>query len=66
MEQKTFIKISGWIFGVIALVHAVRLVFGWVATINDFVVPVWLSGVVVVIAGYLAYQGKKLVAAYLQ
>lgn len=59
MEQKTFIKISGWIFGVVAILHALRLIYKWEAIIGGFVLPLWLSGVAIVVAGYLAYQATK-------
>jgi len=60
MSQSTYIKISGWIFGIIAVLHAARLVLGWEAVIGGFVLPLWLSGVAIIIAGYLAYQAMKL------
>ncbi len=60
MEQKTFIKVAGWIFGIIAIAHALRLTLSWVATINGFVIPLWWSVIPVIIGGDLAYQAKKL------
>ena len=60
MSQKTFFLVSGTIFGVIALLHLARLVAGWPAHIGTVDVPMWLSGVSVVIAGYLAFSAFRL------
>jgi hypothetical protein len=38
----------------IALLQATRFLLGWEITIHGTVVPVWLSGIVFVIAGGLA------------
>ena len=60
MSQKTFLTVSGTIFSVIALVHLARLVAGWPAHIGTVDVPMWLSGLSVVIAGYLAFSAFRL------
>ena len=38
-----------------------RIVLGWSFMVQDFSVPMWASGIAVVIMGYLAYQGFRLV-----
>jgi hypothetical protein len=43
-----------------ALGHAIRLLFGWHVTVENMVVPFWISGIGLAIAGYLAYEGFKL------
>ena len=60
MSQKTFPLVTSVIFLLIALVHALRLAFGWHAVVNTWVVPMWVSGVAVVITAYLAFEGLKL------
>jgi hypothetical protein len=60
MAQRTFSLITAILFSLIALLHALRLLRGWQATIGDIVVPVWVSWIGLAIAGYLAYQGFKL------
>ena len=60
MSQRIFLLIAGVVFGLIALAHVLRIVFGWSLTIQDFSVPMWASGIVVVILGYLAYEGFRL------
>ena len=44
------------VFGIIALIHLLRAIFSWPARIANFDVPVWLSYIAVVIAGYLAWD----------
>lgn len=60
MNQKSFYNIVLVIFSLIALLHALRLVYGWSAVIGGWEVPMWLSGLAVVLAGYLAYSAFRL------
>lgn len=57
MSQKTFSLIAAVIFLVVGLVHALRLIFGWHAEVNGWIVPLWVSWVALVIALYLASEG---------
>ena len=41
----------------IALGHLVRIVFGLSFVVQEISVPMWASGLAVVLAGYLAYEG---------
>ena len=63
MSQKTFIRVVGVIFAVIALLHGLRLVLGWSAVIGTWHVPVWVSWLALAVSGYLAStaftMGKK-------
>ena len=51
------------VFGLIALLHLLRSIFNWQASIAGLNVPVWLSYIAVVVLGYLAWHmynaGKK-------
>ncbi len=60
MNQKTFSLTVGVIFLAIALLHALRIVFGWEAIIGGLAVRKWVSWVALVVAGYLAYEGFRL------
>ena len=60
MSQKVFSLAAGLVFLLIALSHVLRIVLGWRITIQDFSVPMWPSGIAVVIMGYLAYQCFRL------
>ncbi len=44
----------------VALLHALRIIFGWHAVIGEWEVPTWVSWIALIIAGYLAYEGIKL------
>lgn len=60
MNKALYIKISGYIFTVVALVHLLTLVYGWQAQIGGWVAPMWLSLVAVVAAGWMAYTAMKM------
>jgi hypothetical protein len=57
MSKNTFLLLAGVIFFVVAVVHAARLVLKWEVIVGGWQVPMWASGVAVVVAAYLAYQG---------
>jgi len=59
MNQKTFSLLAGLIFLIIAVLHVARSVWGWDAVIGGWQVPMWVSWVAIVGAGFLAYQGLK-------
>ncbi len=59
MNQKTFNSTAGTIFLIISILHLLRIVNGWPASIGAFAVPIWLSWVAVAVAGFLAYHGLK-------
>ncbi|OLD17937.1 MAG: hypothetical protein AUI85_05800 [Acidobacteriales bacterium 13_1_40CM_3_55_5] len=60
MTPRIFSLIASAVFLLIALGHALRLLFGWHITVGNIVVPVWMSWIGLAIAGYLAYQGFRL------
>ena len=59
MTQRTFFLIAAALFSLIALGHAIRLLFGWHVTVESVVVPVWISWIGLAVATYLAYQGFR-------
>jgi hypothetical protein len=52
--KKPFTFLAVLIFALIAIVHVLRLVFGWEVTLNAAVVPMWVSLIGLLIAGGLA------------
>jgi hypothetical protein len=60
MSQRTFSLIASVVFGLIALGHVLRIVFNLSFVVQDISVPMWASGLAVVIMGYLAYEGFRL------
>ena len=56
MDKNQSLLLAAVIFGIIALLHLLRSIFSWPARIANFDVPLLLSYVVVVVAGYLAWH----------
>lgn len=55
MKTKHLLSVNAVIFGLIAVLHVVRLVLRWPANIAGWPVPLWLSVAAVLVAGYLSY-----------
>jgi hypothetical protein len=60
MSQRTFSLVAGLIFLVVALAHLTRLVLGWHVALGGWTLPMWISWLALVVAGYLAYEGLSL------
>lgn len=60
MQQRSFNISAGVIFATIALLHALRLVYGWSAVINGWAIPLWASWLFLAVAGYLAFLAYQL------
>ena len=60
MDQKTFTIIASAIFAAVALLHLLRILFGWPAMIGGWTVPMWVSWIGLVVAGGLSYFGISL------
>ena len=56
MNKNQLLRFASVIFGIIAVLHLLRIIFSWPARIANFDVPLWLSYIAVVVAGYLAWQ----------
>ena len=59
MNSNTYRKVAGTVFAVVAVVHALRLMSSWDVVLGGWAMPMWLSVVGVVFAGYLAWNGLK-------
>lgn len=60
MSHKNFSTVIGAIFLVIAVLHLLRLLLRWDVSIGGWDVPMWLSGVAIIVSAYLGYQGIRL------
>ena len=60
MSEKTFAAIAAAIFGLVALLHLLRIAMGWSIVIEAWTVPMWLSWIGLVVAGALSYFGARL------
>ena len=56
MNKKSYLNLVGYIFGIIAILHALRLLFGWDAQIGEWDVPTWLSWAALLVAAWLSWQ----------
>ena len=61
--MKAYLGISGTIFGVVALVHAFRLAYGWPAQIGTWSVPLWISWAGLLAPGALSVWAFWLIGA---
>lgn len=62
MRAQTFSLISGVIFALIAIAHAVRLAMGWNILVGTWLIPFWVSAVGLIVSGLLAYYGLRFAA----
>lgn len=60
MSQKNFALIAGVLFSLIAVLHLMRIVYGWEARINGGNLPMWVSWIALAVAACLGYQGITL------
>ena len=60
MNNKSYLSVTGVVFLLIAVLHVLRIVYGWEAVIGGWEVPIWLSWVALVVSGYLAWTAKRL------
>ena len=60
MTEKTFLMISAAIFGVVAVVHLVRILMDWSVVIDGWTIPMWVSWVGLIASGGLSYYGATL------
>ena len=63
MQQKTYNTITAVLFLVIALLHLLRIIFGWPAQIGGLGIPMWASWLALVVTAALAYFGFRQNAA---
>ena len=60
MTQRAFNRVAGVIFLVIAVLHLLRLIFGWEAVIAGWSVPYIISWIALFVSGTLALNAFKL------
>src|SRR5262245_26269162 len=60
MNSRTYALSSAVIFLIVALAHLLRCISGTEVLIGSWHVPLWVSIVAVVVAGFLSFQGFRL------
>jgi drug/metabolite transporter (DMT)-like permease len=58
--MRTYLRVTGTLFGLIALGHLLRLLRHWPAEIAGWIVPAWISILGLVIAGCLTFWAVRL------
>jgi hypothetical protein len=53
LSKNTFALLTGTVFLIVAVAHALRLVFKWELIVAGWQVPMWVSAVAIIAAGYL-------------
>jgi hypothetical protein len=61
MNTKAYLIVSTLIFGVVAVVHLLRLVLGWSVVLGMTSVPLWVSLLAVLVSASVAIWGLTLV-----
>ena len=59
MNHTTYRRAAATIFSIVAVVHFMRLVFGWELILGGFPAPTWVSGLAILIAGIMAIMGFR-------
>ena len=62
MDQRTYNILTASLFLIVAVLHLLRLAFGWPARIGALDIPQWASWLALAITGGLAYFGFRLSA----
>jgi phosphoglycerol transferase MdoB-like AlkP superfamily enzyme len=60
VDQRTYTAVTAAIFLIVAVLHLLRLIFGWTAQIGSLGIPLWASGLALIVSGALAYFGFRL------
>jgi hypothetical protein len=53
--MKPFTKIAIAVFSLVAVLHLLRVIFGWEVILSGIVIPLWISVVGFIIAAGLAF-----------
>ena len=59
LDQRTYNTVTAALFLVIAVLHLLRIVFGWSAQIGDVAIPQWVSWLALIVSGALAWSGFR-------
>lgn len=60
MTEKVFLRTTATLFALVFVVHLMRVINRWEFSIGGFGVPMWISWVAFLLAGYLSWTALKL------
>jgi len=56
MDKNKSLILASVVFGIIALAHLIRGIFGWQALVSGFNIPVYFSYLAALVLGFLAWN----------
>jgi len=60
MSKNNFVSIAAFIFLLVGILHALRLLNSWGVQMGNAVIPMWISWPALVVAAFLTWQGFRL------
>ncbi len=60
VSSRALFFIVGVITGVVAILHCLRLIFGWSVMIGSWTAPTWLSWIGIIVAAFISYASFHL------
>ena len=59
MDKNKSLLLASIVFGVVGFLHLLRSIFSWDLVLSNFKIPLYVSYVVVIVAGYLSWSMYK-------
>lgn len=56
VSERSIYKIIGWVLGMVALAHFLRIAFGIQIMVDVFPIPLWFSWIGFIVTAYLSYS----------
>jgi hypothetical protein len=60
MTHRAYSLVAGVFFLLMAILQCLRIVLGWHVAANGVSIPMWVSGIAVLVLGYLSFTGLRL------
>jgi hypothetical protein len=57
IEPQSYMTVTATLFLVVAIMHLLRIIFGWHVEVGGLSIPFWVSWLGALVAGALAYFG---------
>ncbi len=64
MTQQSYLKISGFLFVIVAIVHGVRIFNSWPMVFGPYQISMWFSWVAAIITGILGLHALWYASRY--
>ena len=61
--MRAYLVVSGVLFGAVAVLHLLRLLYGWPAQVGAVAMPLWVSVIGLIVAAMLCLWAFALVRA---